>query len=29
MSHEVLFISNSPSNIRYVILIVDEMKVQG
>ena len=28
MSHEVLFISNSPSYIRYVILIVDEMKVQ-
>ena len=28
MSHEVLFISNTPSNIRYVILIVDEMKVQ-
>ena len=28
MSHEVLFNSNSPSNIRYVILIVDEMKVQ-
>ena len=28
MSLEVLFISNSPSNIRYVILIVDEIKVQ-